>query len=371
MPVTGNVSRSQTVKVGKREIFVTEQGRGPALVMLHGGGPGASGLSNFSRNIDSLSRSFRVIVPDMPGYGRSTVDLDKSDTFGDLAGAVRAVMDRMGVAKASFAGNSLGGAAALRLAMDAPERVDRLVLMGPGGIGTTRSLPTRGLNALLDYYKGDGPSREKIERFIRTYLVADGATVDDALIDARYRDSIRPEVVAKAIGAKLTGDAEIARSRSTLIRAPGLAALWGERRPAWMSWIVNSDVRGILVAIDGRDTWLVPPKICGLLPKIGPCITRQTYLHQATLRLTISWISSRTSSMSWTSPSATCSRPFLTARMSAPSPARYSLRALTMTQLRDLSQVSAICSIAARTSSGKRMAIGSERLGFGITLLHL
>lgn len=210
MPVAGHVSHSQTVKVGKREIFVTEQGQGPALVMLHGGGPGASGLSNFSRNVDSLSQRFKVIIPDMPGYGRSTVDIDKSDTFGDLAGAVRAVMDHMGVAKASFAGNSLGGAAALRLAMDTPERVDRLVLMGPGGIGTTRSLPTRGLNALLDYYKGDGPSREKIERFIRTYLVADGATVDDALIDARYRDSIRPEAVANP----------------PLTRPGGLRALW-------------------------------------------------------------------------------------------------------------------------------------------------
>lgn len=210
MPVAGHVSHSQTVKVGKREIFVTEQGDGPALVMLHGGGPGASGLSNFSRNVDSLAQRFRVIVPDMPGYGRSTVDIDKSDTFGDLAGAVRAVMDHMGVAKASFAGNSLGGAAALRLAMDTPERVDRLVLMGPGGIGTTRSFPTKGLNALLDYYKGDGPSREKIERFIRTYLVADGATVDDALIDARYRDSIRPEAIANP----------------PLTRPGGLRALW-------------------------------------------------------------------------------------------------------------------------------------------------
>jgi pimeloyl-ACP methyl ester carboxylesterase len=40
--------------------------------MLHGGGPGASGVSNYSRNIDALARQFRVIVPDMPGYGRST-----------------------------------------------------------------------------------------------------------------------------------------------------------------------------------------------------------------------------------------------------------------------------------------------------------
>ncbi|MDO5633067.1 MAG: FAD-dependent monooxygenase [Paracoccus sp. (in: a-proteobacteria)] len=58
------------------------------------------------------------------------------------------------------------------------------------------------------------------------------------------------------IGAKLTGDAEIARSRSSLIRAPGLRALWGDRRPGWMSWIVNHEVKGILVAIDGQDIWL-------------------------------------------------------------------------------------------------------------------
>jgi 2-polyprenyl-6-methoxyphenol hydroxylase-like FAD-dependent oxidoreductase len=64
-------------------------------------------------------------------------------------------------------------------------------------------------------------------------------------------------LVRKTIGAKLTGDAEIARTRSSLIRAPGLKALWGKRRPAWMSWIVNSQARGIVVAIDGQDTWLV------------------------------------------------------------------------------------------------------------------
>lgn len=60
-----------------------------------------------------------------------------------------------------------------------------------------------------------------------------------------------------AIGTRLTGDAEIARSRSTLVRAPGLRALWGDRRPGWMTWIVNDRVRGILVAIDGRDIWLL------------------------------------------------------------------------------------------------------------------
>src|SRR5277367_4239108 len=60
-----------TVSVAGKPIFVAETGSGPAVVMLHGGGPGASGVSNYSRNIYALAQQFRVIVPDMPGYGRS------------------------------------------------------------------------------------------------------------------------------------------------------------------------------------------------------------------------------------------------------------------------------------------------------------
>jgi 4,5:9,10-diseco-3-hydroxy-5,9,17-trioxoandrosta-1(10),2-diene-4-oate hydrolase len=186
----------RTVTVAGKPIFVAEAGAGPAVVMLHGGGPGASGLSNYSRNIDALAQHLRVIVPDMPGYGRSTKDVDQSDPFGYLADMIRGLLDELGVETAHLIGNSYGGAAALRLALDSPHRVGKLVLMGPGGIGTTRALPTDGLKSLLSYYGGDGPSREKLERFIRTYLVYDGASVPDELIDLRYRASIDPEVVA-------------------------------------------------------------------------------------------------------------------------------------------------------------------------------
>ncbi|WP_303386644.1 alpha/beta fold hydrolase [Paracoccus sp. (in: a-proteobacteria)] len=201
---------THTLRIADRDIHMSETGSGPPLLLLHGGGPGASGLSNYGRNIDALARYFRVIVPDMPGYGQSTKRIDKSDSFGDLAAAMRGLLDALGVDKAHIAGNSLGGATGLRLAMDAPARVNRLVLMGPGGIGTTRALPTRGLNNLLHYYKGEGPTRAKLERFIRNDLVAPGIKVDDALIEARFRDSIRPEVVANP----------------PLTRPPGLRALW-------------------------------------------------------------------------------------------------------------------------------------------------
>ncbi|NTY61911.1 alpha/beta fold hydrolase [Mycolicibacterium sphagni] len=185
-----------TVTVGGNQIFVAEKGDGPTVVMLHGGGPGASGVSNYARNIDALAERYRVVVPDMPGYGRSAKHVDHNDPFGYLADTIRGLLDQMGIASAHLVGNSYGGAAALRLALDTPQRVDKLVLMGPGGIGTTRGLPTDGLKSLLSYYGGDGPSREKLATFIRTYLVYDGAAVPDELIDLRYQASLDPEVVA-------------------------------------------------------------------------------------------------------------------------------------------------------------------------------
>jgi len=184
------------VAVDRRKIHVTEAGEGAAVVLLHGGGPGATGAANFSRNIDVLAERFRVVVPDMPGYGRSTKGIDGSDPFGDLAGFVAGLVDALDLGPAHLVGNSYGGAAALRCALETPSKVAKLVLMGPGGIGTTRGLPTRGLNLLLDYYKGEGPTREKVETFIRDYLVHDGTTVPDELIDLRFRASIDPEVVA-------------------------------------------------------------------------------------------------------------------------------------------------------------------------------
>lgn len=185
-----------TVIVRGKPIFYAETGSGPAVVMLHGGGPGASGVVNYSRNIDALARDFRIIVPDLPGYGRSAKGVDQHDPFGYLADMVRGLLDILDVSTAHLIGNSYGGAAALRLALDTPERVGRLVLMGPGGIGTTKGLPTAGLTRLLDYYSGDGPSRAKLETFVRSYLVYDGTSVPDELIDARYEASLDPAVVA-------------------------------------------------------------------------------------------------------------------------------------------------------------------------------
>lgn len=196
IPPQAPAMSSRTVQVGPRKIFLSEAGSGPAVLMLHGGGPGASGVTNYSRNIEALSKHFRVLVPDMPGYGQSTKGVDRNDPFGDLALSMFGMLSVLGLRRVHIIGNSLGGACALRMAMERPDSVGRLVLMGPGGVNTTRGLPTPGLKRLLTYYKGDGPSLDKITQFIRGDLVYDGSQVPESVIRERYQSSIDPEVVA-------------------------------------------------------------------------------------------------------------------------------------------------------------------------------
>jgi 4,5:9,10-diseco-3-hydroxy-5,9,17-trioxoandrosta-1(10),2-diene-4-oate hydrolase len=227
-----DMTRGQHVQVAGRQIWVAQLGEGPALLLLHGGGPGATGASNFIRNIPALARHFRLIVPDLPGYGRSTKGIDRADPFGDLADAMLGLLDALGVDKVHALGNSLGGACALRLALERQERVERLVLLGPGGIDTTQQPPTEGLKHLLGYYAGEGPTREKIATFLRDYLVFDGSAVTEAVIEDRFAASVDPEIIAnpplavpkdlsKALPLDLAKDA-----RLTTLATPTLV-FWG------------------------------------------------------------------------------------------------------------------------------------------------
>ena len=190
------LSSSVTLDVQGRRIHLSEAGHGPPLLMLHGGGPGASGMSNYSRNVVALAERFRVIVPDMPGYGSSSKGINAEDPFGDLANSMLGLLDALQIDRAHVMGNSLGGACALRMALDRPERVGRLVLMGPGGVGISESKPTDGLKRLLGYYAGEGPTLEKLRKFIREDLVYDSSWVTESLLRERFEASIAPDVVA-------------------------------------------------------------------------------------------------------------------------------------------------------------------------------
>ena len=174
-------------------------GAGEDVLLLHGGGPGATGASNYSKNIEALSRHFRCWVIDFPGWGSSSKNLNAFGGLGPFQNGSRAVlafMDALGLARAHLVGNSFGGSAALCLAMDAPERAGKLVLMGPGGgVVAGAKGPTEGIKQLLTYYLGEGPTPQKLQAFIGN-LVHDPSLITPELIRLRYEASNDPEIRA-------------------------------------------------------------------------------------------------------------------------------------------------------------------------------
>lgn len=187
--------RSHRVTVDGADIHLLEAGEGPAVVFIHGSGAGASGISNFRRNLP-LAQGRRIVIIDLPGYGESPNRTLPEGIYDGMAGWVRGAMDAIGIERASFVGNSLGGGIALRIALDTPERVDRLVLMGCGGSLPVFSVfPTDGLLSMIRFYDDEGPTLEKLRRMVEK-LVFDHSMIDDALLEERLRVAMRPDVMA-------------------------------------------------------------------------------------------------------------------------------------------------------------------------------
>jgi 4,5:9,10-diseco-3-hydroxy-5,9,17-trioxoandrosta-1(10),2-diene-4-oate hydrolase len=177
---------------------------GTPVVLLHGGGPGASGWSNFGPNVPVFASRCRVLLPDLPGFGRSAAFPLTANYFTVAASALAALLDQLGINTVHLVGNSLGGGTAVRFALDYPQRAAKLVLMGPGGLGLNvfSPDPTEGIKALMAFSAPPGPSREKLAMFLRT-LVFDPSLVTDEMIDERFAVASQPERLAAmaALGA--------------------------------------------------------------------------------------------------------------------------------------------------------------------------
>lgn len=184
---------SRFVEFEGLRIHYNEAGAGPALIFVHGGGPGSSGLSNFSRNMAAFADRYRVIAIDLPGYGQSTKLRIAEPLWGYYARVLAGFIDALGLGKAHLVGNSLGGAAALKTAVDFPDKVDRLVLMGPGGgYSLFEKAPSDGIRALVSFYLPPGPSLARLREFL-SYLVYDPSTVTDEVLQERLARAVDPE----------------------------------------------------------------------------------------------------------------------------------------------------------------------------------
>jgi 4,5:9,10-diseco-3-hydroxy-5,9,17-trioxoandrosta-1(10),2-diene-4-oate hydrolase len=206
----GQVAAGRYAEAGGLRLHYHEAGpddgqpAGTPVVMLHGGGPGASAWSNFGPNLPVFAERFRTLMVDQPGFGKSGRPPVTGSYFTFSANALAALLTGLGIERVHLIGNSLGGGTAVRFALEYPERAGRLVLMGPGGLSLNLFAPdpTEGVKRLMEFPAPPGPSREKLEAFLRT-LVFDQRLVTDELIDERFAAASDPDALAAmaAMGA--------------------------------------------------------------------------------------------------------------------------------------------------------------------------
>lgn len=211
------------VEAGPHRLNVLSIGDGDAtpVVLIHGFG-GDAGTWLFTQ--DALAKDRPVHVIDLPAHGGSapTVPSGKVD---ELAQAVVAALDALGIARAHLVGHSLGGAVALSVAASAPDRVASLGLLAPAGLGAEIS---------SDYIDGFlAADRRKPMKEVLSRLFADPDAMSAEMVENVLRFK-RLDGVPEALGAiarnLATGGRQAIDLRDALTAAQApVLAVWGEK----------------------------------------------------------------------------------------------------------------------------------------------
>ncbi|MEU1994469.1 alpha/beta fold hydrolase [Nocardia gamkensis] len=225
-----NTTRWSTT--GGCELRYHEAGAGVPLVLLHGSGPGVSGWANFGANLPVLAERFRCLIVDQPGFGASGRPAAYERNYLRIsADAVLGLLDDLRLDRVHLLGNSMGGAVATLLALEHPERIDRLVLMAPGGVGVNvlGPEPSEGITRLLEF--SADPTRERLVPWLRT-MVSNPGTLTEDLIEARLAAASDPAAIAALRDAYATfADPALAEPVPLWARLRGLRPqtliLWG------------------------------------------------------------------------------------------------------------------------------------------------
>ncbi len=173
-----------------------EAGDGPTLVLVHGGGAGADAWGNWRTCIPRYANDFRVLAVDMVGFGKT----EKPDPEGyeysqrnrnvHMTAFIEAVSDD----PVHIIGNSMGGAASLGIAMNRPDLLNRMVLMGSAGIAIANP-DSSVMQALSGYdFTRDGMRR------LMEILTGPHYRIDEDLLEYRYELTLQPDT-RMALGA--------------------------------------------------------------------------------------------------------------------------------------------------------------------------
>jgi 2-hydroxymuconate-semialdehyde hydrolase len=185
------------VKTGSYHTYTNTSGEDQkeAILFLHGSGPGVTAWSNWQFALPALGGQFRCIAPDLAGFGATDhPDPSPSGMHSWMrlwVDQCKALLDELKLEKVHLVGNSMGGAIALHLLMDAPDRFERVVHMGP--IGTPHKI-TPALDRLWGFY--DDPTVQTFRNLIRWFVYDDAFLADrlDSIAQTRFEAAMNSDV---------------------------------------------------------------------------------------------------------------------------------------------------------------------------------
>jgi pimeloyl-ACP methyl ester carboxylesterase len=233
-----SLTRESLVVHGHRLSYL-RAGSGPPLLLLHGI---ANNCQTWADVIPRLAESHTVIAPDLLGHGES--DKPRGDySIAAYANGLRDLTSVLDIEQATIVGHSLGGGVALQFAYQFPERCERLVLVGSGGLGPELSAGLRaatlpGAELVLGALTGAaGPLRvglqgvSRIGRVTRLQRLHDLAEAGDALLALKDVEARRAFLRTLRGVADARGQAVSALDRLYLANAVPMLVIWGSRDP--------------------------------------------------------------------------------------------------------------------------------------------
>ena len=218
---------------GHRRAYV-KIGSGPALLLLHGLG---CNHRTWLPVLDSLSRRHTVIAPDLLGHGES--DKPRADySVGGFANGMRDLLTVLGVDRVTVVGHSFGGGVAMQFAYQFPERTERLVLVGSGGLGpevspAIRAITTTGFHQVMGLLTMPGVRHvgtAGLRALARTGLKEFRDFDEVAEIYQSFRDPAARAAIRHVVRAVVDWQGQIVTmaDRAYLTEAMPMCVIWGE-----------------------------------------------------------------------------------------------------------------------------------------------
>jgi pimeloyl-ACP methyl ester carboxylesterase len=233
-----SLTRETRVVHGHRRAFV-RAGDGPPLLLLHGIGNNAQ---TWAGVLDRLAETHTVIAPDLLGHGSS--DKPRGDySIAGHANGIRDLLSVLDIEQVTIVGHSLGGGIALQFAYQFPERVERLVLVGSGGLGPDLSAGLRaaslpGAEAVLTVLSGASGLLRRGLRAVDTVggalgwkPVRDVAEAAEAILALRDVEARQAFLRTLRGVVDAHGQAVTAIDRLYLANAVPMLVVWGSRDP--------------------------------------------------------------------------------------------------------------------------------------------